>query len=59
MSKALEGSQTASRRRNFRLRPIVITPDFALSLRLLDATSDRPGGYVGQAASPDGSSIGG
>jgi hypothetical protein len=36
---------------NARLRPVVETPDFAPSLRLQDASSGRPGGYVGQAGS--------
>jgi hypothetical protein len=39
MSEALEGSQTSP--------PSSETSDFALSLRLLDASSGRPGGYVG------------
>jgi hypothetical protein len=34
---------------NARLRPVVETSDFAASSKLLEATSDRPGGYVGQA----------
>ena len=37
----LEGSQTS---------PAVKTPDFAASSRLREATSGKPGGYVGQAA---------
>jgi hypothetical protein len=44
--------------RGARLRPVVETPDFALSLRLREASSGRPGGYVWQAALQYGSSIG-
>ena len=37
-----------------RLRPVVETPDFASSLRLREATSGRPGDYVGPAGSGRG-----
>jgi len=40
--------QTPTSRKG-RLRPVVETSDFAASSKLLEATSDRPGGYVGQA----------
>jgi hypothetical protein len=50
MNVALKGElHSRTRRRPPDFAPSSETSDFALSLRLQEASSDRPGGYVGQA----------